>query len=122
MLDRYIIGELIEISQNYENSSFNFTNTDIGVFSYKQIILVVENYKLNITYSFKQYSMTISDGRYINHLESLSKRQTLNLLYFFKERYDNCKEYPNAFHNALEQMCYKYKKEMELKNNENSTN
>lgn len=114
MLDKYIIGELIDIAKDYENSSFDFTNTDIGVFSYKRIILVAENCKLNITYSFKQYLMTISDGRYINHLEPLSKKQILDLLYFFKETYDNCKEYPDAFHNALKQMCYKYKKEMEM--------
>ena len=115
MLNKHIIGELFEIAQNYIGGSFKFKNTDVGVFSYEQIILDAENCKLDILYSLEQYSITISDGRYINHLNSLTRTQALELLYFLKETYDNCKEYPNAFHNALEQTCYKYKKERMMK-------
>lgn len=110
MLNKHIIGELFEIAQDYKGGSLEFKNTDVGVFSYEQIFLDAENHKLDILYSLEQYSITIYDGRYINHLESLTEEQTLDLLYFLKETYDNCKEYPTAFHNALEQMCYKYKK------------
>lgn len=110
MLNKHIIGELFEIAQDYKGGSLKFKNTDVGVFSYKQIILDAENHKLDIAYSLKQYSITISDGRYIKHLKSLTEEQILDLLYFLKETYNNCKEYPNAFHNALEQMCYKYKR------------
>ena len=110
MLNKHIIGELFEIAQDYKGSSFEFKNIDVGVFSYEQIILDAENHKLDILYSLEQYSITIYDGKYINHLEPLTKRQTLELLYFLKETYDNCKEYPNAFHNALEQMCYLHEK------------
>lgn len=115
MLNKHIVGELFEIAQDYKGGSFKFKNTDVGVFSYEQIILDAENCKLDILYSLEQYSITISDGRYINHLEPLTKEQILELLYFLKETYDNCKEYPNAFHNALKQMCYKYKKERMVK-------
>lgn len=114
MLNKHIIGELFEIAQDYKGSSFKFENIDVGVFSYEQIILDAENCKLDILYSLKQYSITISYDGYISQLEPLTKEQILELLYFLKETYDNCKEYPNAFHNASEQMCYKYKKEMEM--------
>lgn len=114
MLNKHIIGELFEITQDYKCGLFKFQNVDAGVFSYEQIILDAENHKLHILYSLNQYSITISDSRYIYHLESLTRQQTLELLYFLKETYNNCKEYPNAFHNALKQMCYKYKKEMEM--------
>lgn len=115
MLNKHIIGELFEIAQDYKGGSLEFKNTDIGVFSYEQIILNAENHKLYITCSLKQYSIAISDGRYMYYLEVLTKEQIIELLYFLKETYDNCKEYPDAFHNALKQMCYKYKKEMEMK-------
>lgn len=115
MLNKHIIGELFEIAQDYKDGSLEFKNTDIGVFSYEQIILNAENNKLYITCSLKQYSIAISDGRYIYCLEVLTKEQIIELLYALKEIYDNCKEYPNAFHNALKQMYYKYKKEMEIK-------
>ena len=111
MLNKHIIGELFDIAQDYKGGSFEFKDTDVGVFCYEQIILDAENHKLHILHSLEQYSITVYDGRYINHLEPLTKEQTLELLYFLKETYNNCKEYPNAFHNALEQMCYKYKKE-----------
>ena len=39
MLNKHIIGELFEIAQDYKGGSFKFKNTDIGVFSYEQIIL-----------------------------------------------------------------------------------
>lgn len=61
-------------------------------------------------------SIVVKDDVY-THLGSLTREQTLELLYFLKETYNNCKEYPNAFHNALKQMCYKYKKEMEMNKN-----
>lgn len=110
MLNKYIIGELFEIAQDYKGGSLEFKNANVGVFSYERIILDAENQKLVILYSLEHYSITIYNGRYIKHLKSLTKEQTLDLLYFLKETYDNCKEYPNAFHNALEQMCYKYKR------------
>lgn len=55
------------------------------------------------------YSIIVKDDVY-THLSLLTKTQALELLYFLKETYDNCKEYPNA----LKQMCYKYKKEMKV--------
>ena len=106
MLNKHIIGELFEIAQDYKGGSLEFKNTDVGVFSYERIILDAENHKLDILYSLEQYSITIYDGRYINHLNSLTRTQALELLYFLKKIYDNCKEYPNAFHNALKQMYY----------------
>lgn len=117
MLNKHIIGELFEIAQDYKGGSLEFKNTDVEVFPYERIILDAENQKLVILYSLEQYSITTYDGRYMNHLGSLTKTQALELLYFLKETYDNCKEYPNAFHNALKQMCYKYEKEMEMNKN-----
>lgn len=73
MLNKHIIGELFEITQDYKGGSFEFKNTDVGVFSYEQIILDAENHKLDILYNLEHYSITISDGRYIYHLESLTK-------------------------------------------------
>lgn len=110
MLNKHIIGELFEIAQDYKGGSLKFKNADMGVFSYEQIILNAENHKLYITCSLKQYSIAISDSRYIYCLEVLTKEQTMELLYFLKETYDNCKEYPNAFHNALKQMYYLHEK------------
>lgn len=117
MLNKHIIAELFEIAQNYEDGSFKFEQSEnANVFYYKQIILIAENSKLTVLCNSNgEYLITVSNGRYINYLDLLSKKQALELLYFFKERYNNCKEYPNAFHNALEQICYKYKKRNDKK-------
>lgn len=116
MLNKHIIGELFEIAQNYEDGSFKFEQSEnANVFYYKQIILIAENSKLTVLCNSNgEYLITVSNGRYINYLDLLSKKQALRLLYFLKTTYDICKEYPNAFHNALEQMYYKYEREMEI--------
>lgn len=118
MLNKHIIAELFEIAESYKNGSFEFEQSETAnSFSYKQITLIAENSKLVVLCgSTGRYLITVSNRCYINYLDLLSEKQVLELLYFFKERYNNCKEYPNAFHNALEQMCYKYEKEM-MKNN-----
>jgi hypothetical protein len=115
MLNKHIVGELFEIAQGYIGGSLEFKDTNVGVFSYEQISLNAENHKLDIICSLEQYSIIMSYDGYINYLQPLTKEQVLELLYFFKETYDNCKKYPNALHNALEQTCYKYKKERMMK-------
>lgn len=109
MLNKHIIGELFEIAQNYKNGRFEFKQ--IGG---KQCNLFAENNELMILKGSRKYSIVIrtETNDYI-HLYSLSSNITLELLYFLKETYNNCKEYPNAFSNALKQMCYKYKKDKE---------
>ena len=111
MLNKHIIGELMEIAQNYEGVYFNYTKQT----RYEEIVLCAENNKLMILHYLddKDYSIIVKDNVY-THLNLQTKKQALELLYFLKETYDNCKEYPDAFHNALKQMCYKYKKEMEM--------
>lgn len=102
----------MEIAENYESASFNY----IKQIGYEDIELCAENNKLMILYysKDKDYSIIVKDNVY-THLNLLTKTQALELLYFLKETYDNCKEYPNAFHNALKQMCYKCKKERMMK-------
>ena len=112
MLNKYIIGELFEIAQDYKGGSLEFKA--MGSKS-NDIELCIGNNKLMILCtSNRTYSIIVKDDTY-THLGSLTRKQVLQLLYFFKETYYNCKEYPDAFHNALKQMCYKYKKEMEMK-------
>lgn len=115
MLNKHIIGELFEIAQNYENGTLEFKQdkTVKNIFYYKKITLFAENSRLEILSDSKGiYLITIRcSDYYIDFLDSLSKNQALIALYFLKEIYDNCKEYPNAFSNALKQMCYKYKRD-----------
>lgn len=112
MLNKYIIGELFEIVQDYKGGSLEFKT--VGSKS-NSIELCIGNKKLMILCtSGRTYSIIVKDDVY-THLGSLTRNQALELLCFLKEIYDNCKEYPNAFHNALEQMRYKYEREKELK-------
>lgn len=117
MLNKHIIGELFEIAQDYEDGTLEFRQDETvkDVFYYQQITLFAENSRLGILNNSKEiYLITIRcSDYYIDFLDSLSKNQALTALYFLKEVYDNCKEYPNAFSNALKQMCYKYKKDKE---------
>lgn len=116
-MNKHIIGELFEIAQNYKDGTLEFKQGETvkDVFYYQQITLFAENSRLEIlSHSEETYLITIrSSDYYIDFLDSLSKNQALTSLYFLKEIYDNCKEYPNAFSNALKQMCYKYKKDKE---------
>lgn len=114
MLNKHIIGELFEIAQDYKGGLLEFKT--MGSKS-NYIELCIGNNKLTILCtSGRTYSIVVKDDVY-THLGSLTREQALELLYFLKETYNNCKEYPNAFHNALKQMCYKYKKEMEMNKN-----
>ena len=105
MLNKHIIGELFEIAQDYKGGSLEFKT--VGSKSNDIELCIGKN-------SDRSYSIIVKDDVY-THLGSLTRTQALELLYFLKETYDNCKEYPNAFHNALEQVCYKYKKERMMK-------
>lgn len=110
MLNKHIIGELFEIVQDYKGGSLEFKTVGSKI---NDIELRIGNTKLMILCtSDRTYSIIVN---VYTHLNSLTRTQALELLYFLKETYDNCKEYPNAFHNALEQMCYKYKKERMMK-------
>lgn len=108
MLNKHIIGELFEIVQDCKGGSLEFKM--VGSKS-NSIELCIGNNKLMIlhTSDSTSYSIIVKDDVY-THLSLLTKTQALELLYFLKETYDNCKEYPNA----LKQMCYKYKKEMKV--------
>lgn len=110
MLNKYIIGELFEIAQEYIDGNLEFTQEEMikDKFLYKQITLFAENCKLVILCNKKkEYSITVNanSGNYIDFLDCLSESQTLHLLYSFKKIYDNCTDYPNAVSNALIQMC-----------------
>lgn len=105
MLNKHIIGELFEIAQDYKGGSLEFKAVGSKT---NGVELCIENNKLMILCtSERNYSIVVKDDVY-THLSLLTKTQALELLYFLKETYDNCKEYPNAFHNALKQMYYKY--------------
>lgn len=111
MLNKHIIGELFEIAQNYKGGSLEFKA--VGSKS-NGVELNIGNNKLTILCtSDRIYSIIVKDDVY-THLDSLTKIQALELLYFLKETYYNCKEYPNAFHNALKQMCYLHEKRKNL--------
>lgn len=112
MLNKHIIGELFEIAQDYKGGSLEFKAVGSKT---NGVELCIGNDKLMILCTSDiTYSIIVKDDIY-THLGSLKRKQALELLYFLKEIYDNCKEYPNAFRNALKQMCCKYKKEMEMK-------
>ena len=112
MLNKHIIGELFEIVQDYKGGSLEFKT--MGSKSNDIELCIGKNKLMILCTSDRTYSIIVKDDVY-THLGSLSRTQALELLYFLKETYDNCKEYPNALPNALKQMCYKYKKEMKVK-------
>lgn len=108
MLNKYIIGELFEIAQEYIDGSLEFEQKEMvkEKFLYRQITLFAENCKLTILCNKKnKYTMTVRSGDYIDFLDCLSESQVLHLLYSLKKIYNNCSEYPHAFSNALIQMC-----------------
>jgi len=110
MLNKYIIGELFEIAQEYIDGKLEFEQKEMvkEKLLYKQITLFAENCKLTILCNKKnEYLITVivRSKDYIDFLDCLSENRASHLLYSLKRIYDDCAGYPNAFGNALIRMC-----------------